>query len=73
MRTVDYSTMIVLYNLVIGILILLASDKIGSIAKRLNDTVGRYVRISTYTLGSCISLLSGSIYVVFHVLRIGMG
>jgi hypothetical protein len=64
--------MIVVYNLVIGILLVLASDKIASAAKFLGTRFQRYAKVSLFTLGSCIAAVSGSVYIAFHVLRIGI-
>ena len=73
MKTVDFGAMIVVYNFLIGILVVLASDKIASAAKFLLGTrVQRYAKVSVFTLGSCIAAVSGSVYIAFHVLRIGV-
>ena len=76
MKTYDYSTMIVLYNLVIGILIMLSSQKLGELAGNLirSDPVKlmRLTRVSTFTFGATVATLSAFIYVVFHLLKIGV-
>jgi|GEM_PF-4925657 len=77
MRTpVDLSTYLVLYNLVVGVLLLLASDKIASVAMHIGPRVGpaiqRYARTPTSSLGATVAVLSAGIYVVFHVLRLGL-
>ena len=69
MKTIDVSAMIVVYNLVIGVLVILASDKIASLATPLGEKVKRYAKLSVVTFGSCVTALSGSIYVLFHWLR----
>ena len=68
-KTIDVSAMIVMYNLVVGILVVLASDKIASFASPLGTKVKRYAKVSVLTFGSCVTALSGFIYVVFHWLR----
>lgn len=72
MKSINVSAMIVVYNLVIGILVMLASDKIASFATPLGAKVKRYAKISVLTFGSCVTALSGSIYLLFHWLRIWM-
>jgi hypothetical protein len=73
METVDYSGMIVTYNFVIGVLIMLSSEKLGSYAGLLNKahrlTIGRLTRVTTFTFGACVAVVAGSVYVVFHMLR----
>lgn len=72
MKTTDLGAMIVIYNLIIGVLLMLASDKIASYARRLSDTFGRYARVSLFTFGSCVAVLSGTMYLAFHIFRIGL-
>ena len=68
--------MIVTYNLVIGVLLMLASDKVGSyaghVSKPYREMATRFARLSTFTFGSCVAALSAFIYVAFHILRIGV-
>ena len=76
MKTVDYSGMIVVYNFVIGVLIMLSSDKIASLAGNVSGAFGsrvtRYTRVSTFAFGTTVAVLSGLIYLLFHVLRLGV-
>lgn len=76
MKTIDYSGMIVTYNLVIGVLLMLASDKVGyyagHVSKPHRATVARFTRLSTLAFGSCVAALSAFIYIAFHILRIGV-
>ena len=72
MKTVDYSTAIVIYDIIIGILMMLASGKIASYAGYFGGALGRYTKVSVFTLGSCITAVSGSVYLAFHLLRIGV-
>jgi hypothetical protein len=76
MKTVDFSSMIVLYNFTIGILLMLSSEKIalfaGHISRSKGAAIARFTCISTFTFGACVSSLSGAIYLLFHILRIGM-
>lgn len=72
MKTIDFGAYIVMYNLVIGVLVMLASGKIASYAAKLGQTFGRYTKVSVFTFGSCVTVVSGSAYLAFHVLRIGV-
>lgn len=76
MKTVDFSLYIVSYNLVIGVLLVLASWKLGSmagfLAGRLRTSVERYTQVALSALGCTIAVLSGVILVGFHILRIGV-
>lgn len=68
--------MIVVYNLVIGVLVILSSQRIGAFAGHLSKTyatkIDRLTRVSVFTFGTCVAVLSGTIYVAFHLLRIGI-
>ncbi len=76
MKTIDFSTYIVVYNLVIGVLVMLASQKLAAYAGYLNTAnrtkIVRLAHVSTFAFGACIAVLSAFIYVAFHVLRIGV-
>ena len=76
MKTLDVSGMIVLYNLIIGILIMLSSEKVavlaGNVSRSHGQSITRLTQVSTFTFGSAVAGLSGSIYLLFHVLRIGV-
>ncbi len=74
MKTVNFSLYIVVYNFVIGVLVMLASEKLGSYAGRLlrshRDKVARLTRLATLTFGTCVAILSGGIYVAVYVLKL---
>ena len=76
MQTLDFSGMIVVYNLVIGVLIMLSSEKIASFAGNLSrmrhDKIARITQVSTFAFGACVSALSAAIYLAFHLLKIGV-
>jgi hypothetical protein len=76
MKTVDFSGMIVLYNLVIGILIMLSSEKLASLAGLLNKSgtakIARLTKVSSFTFGASVAALSAGIYISFHIFRIGV-
>jgi hypothetical protein len=76
MQEADLSTYIVCYNFVIGILIMLSSDKVAAFAGNFNRrraaNIERLARTSMFTFGACIAAVSGFIYVAFHLLKIGV-
>ena len=61
MKTVDFGAYIVLYNLVIGVLLVLASDKVASFATavgaRPGSPVERYMRTNVKTFGGSVAVL----------------
>ena len=76
MKTIDVSAMIVAYNFVIGILVMLSSEKLAVYAEHISkshrEQIARLTRVSTFAFGSCVAVLSAAIYVVFHLLKIGV-
>lgn len=64
--------MIVVYNFVIGVLIMLSSEKLGVYAGHINKAYGtriaRLTRVSTFTFGACAAFLSGSVYLAYSIL-----
>ena len=76
MRTVDIGAYFVVYNFVIGVLLVIASEKLGAYAGFLSsayrEKVTRLTQITAFTFGSTVAGLSAAIYVAFHLLRIGL-
>jgi hypothetical protein len=76
MKTIDYSGMIVMYNLTIGVLLFLSSEKLGQFAGVLNTAYGprlnRITLVSFRALGGTWAMLSGAIYLGVHVLKLGV-
>jgi ABC-type dipeptide/oligopeptide/nickel transport system permease subunit len=74
MQTVDFSLYIVIYNLIIGVLIMIASEKLGVyagyVAGRYKKQVSRLTHIGALAFGSCVAVLSAGIYVFGHLLRV---
>ena len=71
MKTFDFSLYIVSYNFVIGVLLMLASEKIGAYAGyftgSFKEKISRLTRIGTLTFGTCVAVLSGILYLSFYV------
>lgn len=76
MRTVDLSSYFVIYNFVIGVLIVLSSEQLGVYAGLLNRSYSQRLtsltRLATRTFGCTVAFLSGFIFIAFHLLRIGV-
>ena len=75
----DPSPYIVIINFLVGMNIILASRKLGELAaipfSRRPQEAARVTRIaylSILTFGSSTAILMAAIYVLFHVLRIGV-
>ena len=72
MKVADYSLMIVSYNLVISILLMISSEKIGMFAGHLGGSyksgLTRLVRISVFTFGAGCAAVSAFVLVAGHIL-----
>jgi hypothetical protein len=75
-KVIDVSAIIVSYNFVIGVLLMLSSAKLGAFAGHVNKAYGeqiaRYTRLTTFSFGACVAVLSAFIYVAFHTLKIAV-
>ena len=76
METVDFSGYFVVYNLVIGVLVMTSSEKLGVYAGLLGKAhqarLQRVTQVSAFAFGACVAVLSGAIYLFFHILRLGV-
>ena len=76
METIDFGATIVVYNFIIGVLLMLSSEKIGVYAGHLSTTrrepIARLTRLSILTFGTCVAVLTAAIYIGVHTLRIGV-
>ena len=74
MKTVDFSVYIVVYNLIIGVLIMIASEKLGVYAGYLfgpyKQQAARLTHIGALAFGCCVAVLSAGIYIFGHVLKV---
>lgn len=74
MKTFDFSLYLVSYNLVIGILLMIASEKIGVYAGYFmgsrREKITRLARIAVLTFGSCVAILSAFILVAGHLFKL---
>ncbi len=73
MKEIDFSSYIVAYNFVVGVLLMLASEKVGYLAGYLMGSykvrVARVASLATFTVGGCCAALTVSIFLAFHVFR----
>ena len=74
MKTVDFSVYFVVYNFVIGVLVMIASEKLGSYAGHLlvsrRVQVTRLTRMVTFTFGGCVAILMAGVYLAGYVLKL---
>ena len=74
MKTVDFGLIIVSYNLIIGILLVLSSEKIGvyagHFARSYKEKVNRLARIAVFTFGSGVVVLSAGILIAGYLLKL---
>jgi hypothetical protein len=73
-KIVNFSLYVVVYNFIIGVLLMIASDKLGIYAGHLAGShrvrAARWARLVTFTLGACVAILSMGIYLAFYVLKL---
>jgi len=73
-KTVDLGLYIVVYNFIIGVLVMISSEKLGIYAGHLMRSrrvqLARLTRIGTFTFGACVATLMAGIYVAGYVLRL---
>jgi ABC-type dipeptide/oligopeptide/nickel transport system permease subunit len=74
MKTYDFSIYIVSYNFIVGVLLMLASEKIGVYAGHFTGAfkqrISRLTRIGVLTFGACIVVVCLIAYVGGHLLRL---
>ncbi len=73
MQTIDLGSYFVIYNLVIGVLLMLSSDKIGVyagyISRSRSKVLERLSKVTAFTFGASITVISSLIYLLFYLLR----
>jgi hypothetical protein len=74
MKTYDFSIYIVTYNFVIGVLLMLASEKIGAYAGHFTGAykqrISRLTRIGILTFGACVAVVCLAAYIFGHLLKL---
>ena len=74
MKAVDFSFYIVAYNFVIGVLVMISSEKLGIYAGHLVRSprvpAANLTRIAAFTFGACVATLSAGVYIAFYLLKL---
>ena len=74
MNNMNFSLYLVIYNLIIGVLLMLASEKIGAYAGHFTGSykakISRLTRIGVSTFGASVAVLMLGVYVAGHLLRL---
>jgi hypothetical protein len=74
MQPINFSLYIVVYNFVIAVLLMIASEKIGAYAGYFAGSykarISRLTRIGFFTFGTCVAFISLSVYIAFYVLKL---
>ncbi len=74
MKTLDFGLYIVSYNFVIGLLLMVSSEKFGVYAGyfmgSFKEKISRLAQITVFTFGSCVAALSGGIFLAAYVLKL---
>jgi hypothetical protein len=73
-KVIDFSLYIVVYNFIIGVLIMIASEKLGFFAGRVmplrRQPVARLAQVGSLTFGACVATLSAGVYLAFYLLKL---
>jgi hypothetical protein len=71
---VNFSLYLVVYNFIIGVLVMIASEKLGVYAGHLAGShrvrAARLTRLVTFTFGACVAILTMGVYLAFYVLKL---
>jgi len=73
-KIVDLGLYFVVYNFIIGVLVMVASEKLGIYAGHLAGSrrvqATRLARLVTLTFGSCVAVLMAGIYLAGYILEL---
>ena len=76
MKTIDIGAIFLTYDFIVGVLLMLASDRLGTYAGLINKSrrvqIVRLTSVSTFTLGASVAALSATIYLLFYILKLGV-
>lgn len=74
MKTVDFGAYFVVYNFIIGVLVIIASEKLGVYAGHLvrsrRAQATRLTRVVTFTFGCCVAILAAGTYLAGHISKL---
>lgn len=73
-KMVDFGVYFVVYNFIIGVLVMIASEKLGIYAGHLIRSrrvqVTHLARLATFTFGACVAILTAGVYLAGYVLKL---
>lgn len=71
---IDFSFYILTYNFIIGVLLMISSEKIGAFAGYFTgsykEKISNFARIGILTFGACAAIISASVYIAAYVLKV---
>lgn len=74
METINFSLYLVIYNFIIGVLVMIASEKLGVYAGYFFGThkkqVARVAHTASLAFGCSVAVLSAGIYLFGHLLKV---
>lgn len=74
MKTIDFGLYLVIYNFIIGVLVMIASEKLGfyagQVVRSRRVQVARLARMATFTFGACVTTLMSGIYLAGYILKL---
>lgn len=74
MNTINFSLYILTYNFIIGVLLMLASEKLGAYAGHFTgayrEKISRATRTGIFTFGACVAVISFGVYIAAYVLKL---
>ena len=74
MKTIDFSLYIIVYNFIIGVLVMISSEKLGVYAGHLirfrQAQAARLTRVGMFTFGACVATVSLGVYVAAYILKL---
>lgn len=74
MKVIDFGVYFVIYNFIIGVLLMIASEKLGVYAGHLVKSrrvqIERLTRVVTFTVGAVVAVLMVGIYLAGYILKL---
>lgn len=70
----DFSFYIISYNFIIGILLMLSSEKIGAFtgyfARSYKEKASRWAQVGVFSFGACVAVLMFGVYLAAYILQL---
>jgi hypothetical protein len=74
MKTIDFGFYIITYNFIIGVLLMISSEKLGAYAGyfmgSLKEKISRLARIGIFAFGACTAALTVFVYIAGYALKL---